>query len=117
MQPNTELTKLDQLEYFNNYYDIRTSFSANEVDSVIGYFLKRGFDEVAAATTAGILLQQAKTDGISAFVLIDTLRGVSNVQLSNIVAQILNLNGAKNKKIGFRVTPTTQLFEQRQILV
>lgn len=108
-----ELTK----KFFDNYYNKEISYNASEVDAVIGYFLKRGFDKVAAVNTASILLQQAEIDGITVFKLIDTLKGVTDVQLSNIVAQILNLNRSKVSTLGYRVPEEKQLFDQRQIIV
>lgn len=104
-------------EFFNNYYNQQIPYKASEVDAVIGYFLKRGFDRIAAVNTASILLQQASIDQITVFQLIDTLKGVNDVQLSNIVAQILNLNRSKTSTVGYRVPQATQLFDQRQIIV
>lgn len=108
-----ELTK----KFFNNYYNRQINYNAAEVDAVIGYFLKRGFDKIAAVNTASILLQQAEIDQITVFQLIDTLKGVNDVQLSNIVAQILNLNRSKVSTLGYRIPEAKQLFEQRQIIV
>ena len=108
-----ELTK----KFFDNYYNREITYNASEVDAVIGYFLKRGFDKIAAVNTASVLLQQADIDQITVFKLIDTLKGVNDVQLSNIVAQILNINRSKVSTLGYRVPEKTQLFEQRQIIV
>ena len=108
-----ELTK----KFFDNYYNREINYNASEVDAVIGYFLKRGFDKIAAVNTASVLLQQADIDQITVFKLIDTLKGVNDVQLSNIVAQILNINRSKVSTLGYRVPEKTQLFEQRQIIV
>ena len=104
-------------KFFDNYYNKQIPYKASEVDAVIGYFLKRGFEKVAAVNTASILLQQASIDQLTVFQLIDTLKGVNDVQLSNIVAQILNLNRSKTSTVGFRVPEATQLFDQRQIVV
>jgi hypothetical protein len=103
--------------FFDNFYEQEISFNASEVDAVIGYFLKRGFDKVAATNTASIILQQASSDGISAFQLIDTLKGATDVQLSNVIAQILNTNRSKTSAVGYKVAPQRQLFDQRQIIV
>lgn len=112
-ETSQELTQ----KFFDNYYNKQIPYKASEVDAVIGYFLKRGFEKVAAVNTASILLQQASIDQLTVFQLIDTLKGVNDVQLSNIVAQILNLNRSKTSTVGFRVPEATQLFDQRQILV
>jgi hypothetical protein len=110
---DSELTK----KFFNNYYNTEISYSASEVDAVIGYFLKRGFEQTAAINTASVLLQQAHIDNIKVFQLLDTLKGVNDIQLSNIVAQILNLNRSKTSTLGYKNPSVGQLFDQRNILV
>lgn len=103
--------------FFDNFNNREISYNASEVDAVIGYFLKRGFDSIAAINTSSVLLQQAAVDKISVFQLIDTLKGVNDVQLSNIVAQILNYNRSKSSKIGYRTANERLLVEQRNIIV
>ena len=105
-------------EFFNNFYNLEISYNPSEVDAVIGYFLKRGFGEVSAINTASVLLQQAKIDELNVQELLDTLKGVTDVQLSLIVAQILNFNRGKTSTLGFREdTSTQELFEQRNIVI
>ena len=109
----------DALVYFNNYYSNNNtvSYLQNEVDAVIGYFLKRGFEKVAAVNTAGVLLEQSKRDSVPVFKLIDTLKGINDVQLSNIVAQIINANRRKTSSVGYRQQSENLLFDQRNIIV
>ena len=108
----TEITT----EYFNNFYNLEISYNPSEVDAVIGYFLKRGFEKVSAINTASVLLQQAKIDELNVQQLIDTLKGVTDVQLSLIVAQILNFNREKTSVLGFRDEATqSELFNQRNV--
>ena len=109
----TEITT----EFFNNFYNLEISYNPSEVDAVIGYFLKRGFEKVSAINTASVLLQQAKIDDLNVQELLDTLKGVTDVQLSLIVAQILNFNRSKTSVLGFRDNPNQELFEQRNIVI
>ena len=105
-------------EFFNNFYNLEISYNPSEVDAVIGYFLKRGFDKTAAINTASVLLQQAKIDELNVQQLLDTLKGVDEVQLSLIVAQILNFNREKTSVLGFRDESSQfELFEQRNIVI
>ena len=105
-------------EFFNNFYNLEISYNPSEVDSVIGYFLKRGFDKTAAINTVSVLLQQAKIDDLNVQQLIDTLKGVTDVQLSLIVAQILNFNREKTSVLGFRDESSQfELFEQRNVVI
>jgi len=104
----------DTLVYFNSFYNNggSVSYTQNEVDAVVGYFLKRGFEKIAAINTSGVLLEQAKRDNVPVFKLLDTLVGINDVQLSNIVAQII-----KTSSIGYRKLSENQLFDQRNIIV
>ena len=108
----TEITT----EFFNNFYNLEISYNPSEVDAVIGYFLKRGFEKVSAINTASVLLQQAKIDDLNVQQLLDTLKGVTDVQLSLIVAQILNFNRSKTSVLGFRDNINQELFEQRNVV-
>jgi hypothetical protein len=105
-------------DFFNTFYNIEINFNASEIDSIVGYFLKRGFEKTAAINTASVLLQQAKIDDLNVQELIDTLKGVTDVQLSLIVAQILNINRKKTSVLGFRdETPASELFYKRNVVV
>jgi|TARA_B110000495_G_C22802100_1_gene468525 succinate dehydrogenase flavin-adding protein (antitoxin of CptAB toxin-antitoxin module) len=110
-------TPEDQKKYFNNYFQTEINYNASEVDAVIGYFLKRGFEKLSAINTASVILQQAEVDDVPVFELLDTLSGTTDVQLNNIIAQILNLNRQKTSLLGYRSKATEELFDQRNIIV
>lgn len=103
--------------FFNNYFNEAISFPAGEIDAVVGFFKKRGFDDLASNSTSIILLQQAKLDGVEIFKLLDTLKGFTEIQLSAVVAEVLNYNRQKNSTLGYRQQDTSDLFEKRNILV
>ncbi len=106
----------DTTKLLNRQYNQEIYYTPSEVDAVIGYFQKRGFEQVAAVNTAALILQQAGVDKIPVFELIDTLKGINDVQLSNVIAQILNLNRSACSTIGYKIT-TPDLTEQRNIIV
>jgi hypothetical protein len=106
----------DTSKLLNRYYNQEIYYTPSEVDAVIGYFQKRGFDQVAAVNTAAIILQQAGVDKIPVFELIDTLKGINDVQLSNVIAQILNLSRSSCSTIGYKII-VPNLSEQRNIIV
>lgn len=103
--------------FFNSYFTSTISFPADQVDAVVGFFKKRGFDEIAANSTSIVLLQQAKIDGVNVFQLLDTLTGLTDVQLSAIVAEVLNYNRQKNSVLGFRQQSAGEYLEKRNIVV
>jgi hypothetical protein len=103
-------------EFFDQYQVQSISYPATQVDAVIGFFEKRGFDKTSAISVATILLQQAKLDQVNVFELIDTLQGLNKTQLSNIVATILNYNRQKISTLGFRVENAAETAEKRNII-
>lgn len=115
-QPDTDSS--DRVKrFFDRYFIKELSFAANDVDSVVGFFTKRGFDIQAATSTAVVLLQQAKLDKVKIFKLLDTLRGLNDVQLSALIAEILNYNRDKISTLGYRALPETDTTEARNIVV
>lgn len=103
-------------EFFDQYLVRNISYPSNQVDAVIGFFENRKFDKTAAISTATVLLQQAKLDQVNVFELIDTLKGLTQVQLSEIVATVLNYNRQKISTLGFRVSNPQEKFERRNII-
>ena len=111
--------KSDQkvVEFFDTYFDKKLSFPSNQVDAVIGFFTKRGFDKEAAVSVGTVLLQQAKIDSVNVFQLLDTLKGLDSVQLSSIVTEVLNYNRSKTSTLGFKRTQQVEKLEKRNIVV
>lgn len=101
--------------FFDKYFTHQITFPSNQIDAVLGFFLKRGFDEEAAKSTAIVLLNQARIDSVNPLQLIDTLEGISDVELSRVVAEILNLYREKSSSLGFRLNVTEETFESRNI--
>lgn len=103
-------------EFFNKYFSKKISVTSNQVDSVVGFFSKRGFDTNSAIAVATVLLQQAKIDNVNIFKVIDTLQGLDQVQLSKLVATILNANRSKTSNIGYKIENTATTSERRNIV-
>jgi len=104
-------------EFFDKYYTTKVSFPSNQIDAVIGFFMKHGFDKQSARSTGIVLLNQARVDSVNVFELIDSLSALTQVQLSQVVAQILNSYREKTSLLGYRISQTTDTYESRNILV
>jgi hypothetical protein len=89
--------------YFDNYGEDPLEFPANDVAVTIAYFKGAGFDEDAALVTAMTLLRQAKLDGTPIYEILDTLKGLKDLDLSQLVGEILNNNRVSTSTLGFRV--------------
>jgi hypothetical protein len=51
------------------------------------------------------------------FKLIDTLKGLTDLQLNQVVAEVLNSYREKTSVMGYRISTVTDTFEYRNILV
>jgi hypothetical protein len=101
--------------FFDKFYQKEVSFPASQIDAVVGYFMKRDFAEESAKVLAIILLNQAKTDNISVFKLVDTLKGLTDIQLSAVVTELLNTYREKTSALGYRISQSPITIESRNI--
>ena len=103
-------------EFFDKYFVDSVSYPSNQVDAVVGFFEKRGFEKSVAISVSSVFLQQARVDNINVFELLDTLKGIDGRQLSTVVTQVLNLNRSRISTLGFRNTEKVIPEEVRNIL-
>jgi hypothetical protein len=101
--------------FFDKFYQNEVTFPAVQIDAVVGFFLKREFDEESARSLAVVILNQARADGVNVFQLIDTLKGLTDVQLSSVIAEILNAYREKTSALGYKVTSDPLTLESRNI--
>ena len=104
-------------EFYDRYFVKKVTYPATEIDAVFGFFQKRGIDDEAARAVSAVLLQQAKLDNIKVFKLLDTLKGLNEVQLSAVVTEVLNYNRPRSSTLGYRVEDQTQWNEARNIII
>lgn len=107
----------DTKAFFDKFFQHEVTFPANEIDASVGFFLKRGFDQDSARSTAIVLLNQARLDNVPVFQLLDSLKTLTDVQLSQIVAQVLNAYREKVSLLGYRIASLADTYESRNILV
>jgi hypothetical protein len=104
-------------QFFDKYYKTTVSFPASQIDATVTFFAKRGFSQDSARSTAIVLLNQARIDGVEIFQILDTMKGLTDIQLNQIVAQILNAYRESTSLLGIRDAPTINPFEARNVLV
>lgn len=88
--------------FFDTYGTPEIEFNAVDVDAAVGFFTARGFENEAALVTASVILKQAKIDRMPVKELLDTLKTFEGIQLSALVAEILNNNRTPISTLGFR---------------
>lgn len=101
---------------FNNYNKKQLSYPSAEVDAVVGFFEKRGFEKTAAFSVASVILEKAKQDGVRVFSLLETLEYLDKVKLSNLILNVLNSNRSSVSKIGYKTEQTDNYLESRNII-
>lgn len=123
MKPNNlpQIANLDSSEevrsFFDRYYQKEITFPVDQIDAVVGYFLKRGFEETAAKSISILLLSQSRLDNVNVFQLVDTLKGLTDVQLSAVVTEILNSYRERTSTLGFKKQVEELTIESRNIRV
>lgn len=108
---------IDVRSFFDKFFINQVSFPAAEIDATVAFFQKRGFDTESARSTAIVLLNQARVDNVNVFELLDQLKSLTDVQLNQIVAQIINAYREKTSLLGYRTAPLVDNYESRNILV
>jgi 3-methyladenine DNA glycosylase AlkC len=109
--------QVDVKDFFDNYFTKKISFPANDIDATIAFLVKRGFDPNSANSTAIVLLNQARNENVQVFQLLDKLKALTDIQLSQVVAQVLNSYREKTSFLGYRVATSINTYESRNILV
>lgn len=104
-------------QFFDKFFQKSISFPSNQIDAVVGFFTQAGFNQVAAESTAIVLLNQARQDDVDVFQLVGTLKKLSDVELSQVVAQVLNAYREKTSLLGYRIASVSDSYESRNILV
>ena len=69
--PQESNSSTDVKQFFDKFFVHQISFPSNQIDAVVGFFLKRNFDVDSARSVSIVLLNQARTDNINVFQLID----------------------------------------------
>jgi len=109
--------RVDIKTFFDSYFTNTVSFPAGQIDAVVGFFQKRGFGRSSANSTAIVILNQARNENVQVFSVLDSLKSLTDVQLSQVVAQLLNTSREKTSLLGYRIQPVTDTYESRNILI
>lgn len=111
IQDSAARTKL----FFDTYGVDPISYNPAEVDAATAFFEKKGFDKEAAVTSAAVLLKQSKLENLPIYKILDDIRELEDLDLSGLVAEILNNNRSSTSTLGFKQT-VKDLNKQRNVL-
>jgi hypothetical protein len=115
-QPEASDSSQEVRTFFDKYFRHQITFPSNQIDAVVGFFMKRGFDDESARSTGIVLLNQARLDNVNVFKLLDTLKTVSDAQLSAVVTEVLNAYREKTSILGYKILTIEETTESRNIV-
>lgn len=113
--PSTPQDNGEVRNFFDKFFLNQITFPSNQIDAVVGFFLKRGFDDDAARSTSIVLLNQARLENVSPFKLLDTIKGLTDAQLSGVVTEVLNVYRDRSSSLGFKLINIEETAESRNI--
>lgn len=89
------------VQIFDAYTNKPLELEASILTAMKGFFTSRGFEDQSAESISVIIIKQAKNDGYNPMVILDTLKGLDNVEISALVSEILNFNRFKSSFLGY----------------
>jgi hypothetical protein len=103
--------KESTLQAFDTYYSKPLELDATTFAAIQGFFESRGFSKTSAETIAVIVIKQAKQDGFNPMSVLDNLKGLSDIEVSALVSEILNYNRLNTSQLGYaaKFTPSEEV--------
>lgn len=95
-KPTNEVVQV-QDSLYNRPFELEVS----TLNSMKGFFESKAFDSNAAESISVIIMKQARIDGYNPMQILDTLRGLNEVEISALVSEILNYNRIKTSFLGY----------------
>jgi len=89
------------LQAFDTYYSQPIEIKVSTLDSMVSFFTSRGFDQTSAESVSVIIITQARKDNLNPMQVLDTLKGLGEVEISALVAEIINFNRFKTSFLGY----------------
>jgi len=86
---------------FDTYYEKPLELDTNTFEAMKSFFTSRGFEVSAAESVVLVIIKQAKKDGYNPMEILDTLKGLTNIEISALVSEIVNNNRLKTSFLGY----------------
>jgi hypothetical protein len=90
----------ETLKVFDAYTTAPLNIDSATFDAMAGFFSSRGFGEDSARSMSYIIIKQALIDNYKPFQLIETMKGLNDVEISGLITEILNYNRFKTSSLG-----------------
>ena len=101
---------------FEQYNDLPVQLDQNTLTAVQGFLENRGFSKESSELISITILLQASRENYNPMAIIETMKQLSDNDLSQVIAEILNFNRFKTSVLGSiqRVSPVDNV--KRNIL-
>ena len=99
-QPTNNNSAASTLKVFDAYTSAPLNVDATTYDAMASFFTSRGFGDDSAKSMAYVIIKQAIIDKYNPFTLLETLKGLNTVELSDLITEILNYNRFKTSSLG-----------------
>jgi hypothetical protein len=90
----------ETLKVFDAYTTAPLNIDSATFDAMTGFFASRGFGSDSAQSMSYIIIKQALIDNYKPFQLLETLKGLDDVEISALITEILNYNRFKTSSLG-----------------
>lgn len=114
--PADQSQNTPMVQAYDAYFNTTLELETGVLSAMRGFFTSRGFEEVAAENISVIIIRQAKKDNYNPMTIMDTLKGLDNVEISALVSEILNYNRIKSSFLGYARENNTVSEIKRNIL-
>jgi hypothetical protein len=101
--PPKPITNSDysSVQAYDSYFLAPLELDAGTLDAMRSFFTSRGFDRVSAESVSVVMIKQAKRDNFNPLQLLDTLGGLTDVEINAVVSEIINYNRYKTSFLGY----------------
>lgn len=101
---------------FDNYYVKPIQLNAGTFDAIRGFFNDKGFDQVSSETITTAIMKQAQLGNYNPMQVLDSLKGLTDLALSNLVSEIMNFSRFKTSLLGSAVAYSPYFNVTRNIM-
>ena len=110
-------TATDTRKYFNNFYSIDMSVTANTDSALIAFFEEYTSNKYAAKNLAAAVLYTAMAQNADPLAILAEFQKLPKGQLNSYLTAFLNVNRAPTSVLGFKGTTKTSPYITRTILL
>jgi hypothetical protein len=89
------------VQAYDSYFLAPLELDAGTLDAMRSFFTSRGFDQISAESVSVVMIKQAKRDNFNPLKILDTLGGLTDVEINAVVSEIINYNRYKTSFLGY----------------